>query len=238
MSASIEFRKAYTKRNLRGLYFSLVRYKTTIGLDRINKKTFENNINENINVIYRKIRKGTYKFTAYREKLILRGPQKLPRLVSIPTIRDKLTLRALFEVLHNVYGGQASFLHQIINEISITLKETLFDGILRLDVKDFYPSIDHAVLCKQIKKSIKKKEILECILKAIKNPTANKLESGNKRENSIGVPQGLSISNILANIYFFPIDNIFSKKSHIKYFRYVDDILILCKCENLDKIRT
>ncbi len=105
-------------------------------------------------------------------------------------------------------------------------------------MKDFYPSIDHAVLCKQIKKSIKKKEILECILKAIKNPTANKLESGNKRENSIGVPQGLSISNILANIYFFPIDNIFSKKSHIKYFRYVDDILILCKCENLDKIRT
>ena len=95
MSASGFYRKFFTKKHLRELYFSSVRFRAAVGIDKINRRAFENNIDENIDIIYRKVRNGTYKFTPYREKLISRGSKKLPRIVSIPTIRDKLTLKAL-----------------------------------------------------------------------------------------------------------------------------------------------
>jgi len=237
MSASIIFRKVFTKRKIKELYFSSIRYKSTSGIDKINRKVFEKNIDENIDIIYRKIKNGSYKFSPYREKLILRGSQKFPRVVSIPTIRDKLTLRALFEVLYHIYGSSSPFIHQIINEISLTLRVNLFDGVLRLDVKDFYPSINHEKLRRQIIKRIRKPEILQCIDNAIRQPTVQVSKRNENNRINKGVPQGLSISNILANIYFSQIDKKYSDKSNIRYFRYVDDILILGKCNELEMIR-
>jgi len=60
---------------------------------------------------------------------------------------------------------------------------------------------------------------------------------GKKSYQTKGVPQGLSISNILANIYMAPIDCKYSKKSSYKYYRYVDDILILCDCTATNSLR-
>ena len=148
---------------MRELYFSLVRFRAAVGVDKINRRAFENNIDENIGIIYRKVRNGTYKFTPYREKLISRGSKKLPRVVSIPTIRDKLTLKALYEVLHATYQNQTPFVHRIINEVSMVLGAKEYDGVSRLDVKDFYPSVDHLLLLEQIKKRIRKHELLMLI---------------------------------------------------------------------------
>ena len=168
MSASGLYRKIFTKKYLRELYFSSVRLRATVGIDKINRRTFENNIDENIDIIYRKVRNSTYKFTPYREKLISRGSKKLPRVVSIPTIRDKLTLKALYEVLQATYQNETPFVHRIINEISMVLDANEYDGVLRLDVKDYYPSVDHLLLLKQIKKRIRKYELLMLIANSTK----------------------------------------------------------------------
>lgn len=49
-----------------------------------------------------------------------------------------------------------------------------------------------------------------------------------------GVPQGLSISNILSSIYLHKIDQKFHKK--YRYCRYVDDILVICKSDEAQSI--
>ena len=49
------------------------------------------------------------------------------------------------------------------------------------------------------------------------------------------MPQGLSISNILANIYLNDFDKENNSKDDYKYFRYVDDIFILCNSEEKAK---
>ena len=134
MSASVRFRRIFTKTNLKDIYFSTVRYRSAVGIDNVNRRSFENKFEENIDVIYRKVRSGTYNFSPYREKLILRGRNKLPRLVSIPTIRDKLTLKSLYENLRQVYDEETPFVHQIINQISTSLSGNRYDGVLRLDV--------------------------------------------------------------------------------------------------------
>lgn len=70
---------------------------------------------------------------------------------------------------------------------------------------------------------------MDLIKKAIENPT---LPPNTKKKDrahfirNIGVPQGLSISNILAQIYLSTLDQEISKRQFL-YLRYVDDILIL-----------
>lgn len=227
MSVSTSFRSIFTKRNLRELYYSNVRYRSAVGIDRVSTKSFEKLLNHHIDVIYRKINNCTYKFTQYREKLFSRGRNKHPRVISIPTIRDKIVLKALFELLHSRYV-QGPFLHEIIKNVTNLYNSDNYNCFLRIDVKDYYPSINHTILQDIIRKKIKKKEILDLINLAIKTTTVSKPDGQNKKIEVIGIPQGLSISNILANVYMIPIDNKYGNKADYMYFRYVDDILILC----------
>ncbi len=89
---------------------------------------------------------------------------------------------------------------------------------------------------KILRKKIRKKEILSLTEKAIKNGTASTLKKREQYINEIGVPQGLSISNILAEIYFSDIDKKMKAINGIEYYRYVDDILILCKVDQINSI--
>jgi RNA-directed DNA polymerase len=51
------------------------------------------------------------------------------------------------------------------------------------------------------------------------------------------VPQGLAISNILASIYLTDFDNKHKDSSDYRYFRYVDDILVICNRKDINKIK-
>lgn len=44
-------------------------------------------------------------------------------------------------------------------------------------------------------------------------------------------PEGLSISNILADIYLSDLKELICNKFDVAFFRYVDDILILCQAD-------
>lgn len=237
MSASSEFKLVFQISKLKDIYFSSVKYNSAIGIDRINSKVFEKNLDQNISIIRNKSQNMSYVFSQYREKLISRGAHKIPRLISIPTLRDKLTLKALFRILTSVYGDESPFLHNVVNEVNNTILQKNFDCVLRLDVKDFYLSINHGLLQAQLSKRIKKKEIIHLITNSISQQTVNKGAGKNKACNFVGIPQGLPISNVLANIYMLPIDKKYKKRSSLKYFRYVDDILIFCKKNRNQQIR-
>nr|WP_282433866.1 reverse transcriptase domain-containing protein [Desulfosporosinus sp. I2] len=77
---------------------------------------------------------------------------------------------------------------------------------------------------------------MSLIVKAIRTPTISIPSSNGYEPNEKGVPQGLSISNILANIFLSNLDNKFAELLTCGYVRYVDDILILCKKVDYSKI--
>lgn len=237
MSASSEFKKIFQEDILEDIYFTSIKFKSAVGIDRVNAKSFESDLKNHISIICRKSLDGTYAFSKYREKLISRGAKRYPRVISIPTMRDKLALKALFEVLFSVYGSNSPYLHKIIDDVSRAMMEGKFDGVLRLDVKDFYPSIRHDLLLNQISKKIRKKEILHLVKDAISKQTVVKASSQKKIYNTTGMPQGLSISNILANVYMQPIDRKYQRRRSMLYFRYVDDILVLCKQKGIECIK-
>lgn len=234
MKASAAFRSAFTQKSLSSLYFSFVRYRGTIGLDGIKAECFEKEIDSHIRTIQARAREGTYSFTPYRARLVSKGPRKAPRILSIPTVRDKLLLRALMTVLGLVFSAHVHrrSLHGVIaklfHEIRAHTVAPRYDWFLRFDVINYYPSIKHELLYCELFRRIRKPEIRALLRKAVANPTKHDGDVVLPAIEDTGIPQGLSISNILADVYLDPLDREFGSRKDISFLRYADDLLILC----------
>ncbi|MGG0577521.1 reverse transcriptase domain-containing protein [Priestia aryabhattai] len=236
MSASTEFKKYYSLTHLDQVFNAFIKSNTALGIDKMTFKNFDDNKKQLLKLINKKVLSGTFKFTPYKEKLIIKSRSSYPRLISIPTIRDKLVLKSLHLVLSNTFADIKQPLPQ---ECIQGIKESIpnFSRFIKLDITNFYGTVKHGILMEKLKKRIKKPEILTLISKAITTPTVSSNgESKNLEVITQGVPQGLSISNVLANIYLHDLDVKFSNQSEIKYIRYVDDIIILCTESNFNTV--
>lgn len=224
--------------SLKDTYEVKIREKCTTGIDRINRDSFELRLEEYLSVIERKVADGSYTFTPYKQKLISKGPNKYPRVISIPTIRDKITLKTMQEILSSRFNEQISreLIHVTIQRVKDAISSCQYDYFLKFDIKDFYPSIDHRLLLRKVRKELKNRRVNVLVSAAIKTPTMSL--SSDKKANNKGVPQGLSISNILADIYLIDLDKSHGVAEDYQYFRYVDDILLLCKKERAVQIES
>lgn len=136
---------------------------------------------------------------------------------------DEKSLRTLLQM-----GISGNMMPQLVID-DITKKIPMYTHFIKLDVKSFYGSINHDKLIKIIKRKIHKAEIISIIWNAIRTEAllCPIKEKTVKKERILGVPEGLPISNTLANIYMQDIDIKYRNLDYISYYRYVDDILIL-----------
>jgi RNA-directed DNA polymerase len=212
-------------------------YSRATGIDNLDQYAFRAQLNEQIEILNRKASSGTYKFTKYKLKLVSKGRNKVPREISIPTIRDRIALRSLCNFLTDIYRDSVEFeLPQaIIKTVKCNLYSGQYDACIKLDVENFYPTIKHKELISRLGRKIRSPNIKQLILSAISSPTviASRLSD---RPNTIGVPQGLSVSNILAAIYLSNIDKRLKAMPNIEYYRYVDDILIFCNSSEANDV--
>lgn len=233
MTSSYKLFKCYFRlKTIKEVYGEKISKKATRGIDRIGIKKFNEIKNIELKIIFEKCNSGAYKYSPYVEKLQSKGRNKKPRLISVSTIRDRIVLYILKEILHEIFPEcvYRRLPNNYIKEIKEFYKDTAQNHIcyFKTDIKSFYDNIDHDILIKIIKSRVKSTKLLNLIKYSLKTPTVPinyKKKEKEKYKRTCGVPQGLSISNILANIYLMEVD---SKLQHIglKYIRYVDDILI------------
>lgn len=218
----------FSSANLLTLYEQKVSKSGAVGRDGVKRPQFKTILEQEVDLIARKVEEQSYRFTAYKQKLVSKGPNKYPREISIPTIRDRITLRTLCDLLAEVFfESKTQHTHKYIKAIGRLTKRVDKDtyGFLRIDVERFYPSINQELLLKKVRHRIRKPQLVSLIEKSIKTPTGKSNIDGN--ESLDGVPQGLSISNILASLYLQKFDQKHEKNKDYHYFRYVDDILII-----------
>jgi retron-type reverse transcriptase len=85
---------------------------------------------------------------------------------------------------------------------------------LKIDIKKFYPNIDHSILKQLLERKFKDKELLWLLNNII--------------DSADGVPIGNYLSQYFANFYLTYFDHWIKEEKRVKhYFRYADDIVIL-----------
>ncbi|WP_449389242.1 reverse transcriptase domain-containing protein [Chryseobacterium lineare] len=217
---------------LKDLYQTKIKKSKSKGIDKVSVQDFEKKLDENLNIIIRKVLNGTYTFSPYLEILKLKGRNKFPRMISIPTIRDKMVLLIIKEILHSLFNESVNrklpnnYIKDVKKYISNNQGEKFY---LKLDLEKFYDTINHEILLKKLKDQKVPVAIVSLIEKAITNITVPQNTKRNNYPNfkcDIGVPQGLSISNILAQIYLIEFDKVIQNRKYF-YQRYVDDILLI-----------
>lgn len=88
--------------------------------------------------------------------------------------------------------------------------------VLKLDIKKFYPSIDHDILKGIIRRKIKCKSTLKVLDEII--------------DSAPGVPIGNYLSQFFANLYLAYFDHEIKEELRVKhYFRYADDLVIFAE---------
>lgn len=231
----MEFSSFFSIESLTDTFNQRIAGSTIRGVDGTTVKKFQRELDSEIQLISERALAGKYKFSRYKEKLIVKSARSLPRQISVPSVRDALALRALCDYLAaNCPDRVPEPPHRYIKDISELIKDNPEDKcFVRLDIKNFYPTVCHNLLLNGLFKYGIDALALNLTTAAISSPTGkDAIGTQNKR----GIPQGLSVSNILASIYFKGFDNKWAKKQH--YFRYVDDILVICPKADSRKIMT
>ncbi|WP_213990391.1 hypothetical protein [Sodalis sp. dw_96] len=136
-----EYINFFTEEKLKSLYLEHVILSSATGIDNMSHKLLWPMLNDQLQIINRKVATGDYNFTKYKLKLISKGRSKSPREISIPTIRDKITLRALCEFLGEKFSDDLNFIlpQVFIKKIKKEMDENKYENFIKLDVKNFYP---------------------------------------------------------------------------------------------------
>ncbi len=223
---------------LKEFYLKYIKTKPNIvGVDKIGKVSYENKLFEYNSMIARKVLAGNYMVSKYRGVLIPKQPNKPPRTLAISTIKDRIVLSLIKDILQDFYykNAKQELIQSKIDRIKSEIEANKFDTYIKVDIIDFFPSIPHDILLNKLSTEGIDRRLCNIINKAIsKEIIFNGYIDDSYKTKKIGVPQGLPISNILAEIYMSEFDTMYLNNKDICYFRYVDDILILCKEEQVE----
>ena len=133
------------------------------GRDSLSPDKFLERYGKEFPMICQKCLGGTYRFSYYNEKLVLKGSNKKPRVLSIPTVRDRLVLGVLNDYLSDIFPDCVShdvpnsLIYQIDHYISTHHDKTLY--FLRTDFHDFYGTIYIQLLMDMISSRISDEKI-------------------------------------------------------------------------------
>jgi hypothetical protein len=226
------FKHLFSPEELNRVFEEKFAHSSGKGIDRLNGFQFGARAMYEFTVASRKCLDGSYRFSPYLEVLKTKGRGKAPRIIGIPTVRDRVVLCQLNRYLAELFPDRvprnvaATYVRRIAEELAEADPEGTW--ICTTDIKTFYDKIQRPRLLDVLGKRIDSKAALALVSHAIQTPTVPKntrrTRHADYREET-GVPQGLAISNILASIYMQPIDDAM-KEYGVAYFRYVDDVLM------------
>lgn len=109
MTVRKKFNKYFSTEYLKKVFTDHIVYSRATGIDNLDQYAFRAQLDEQVDIVLRKISAGSYRFTKYKLKLVSKGRNKIPREISIPTVRDRIVLRSLCDFLTDIYQGTIAF---------------------------------------------------------------------------------------------------------------------------------
>ena len=171
----------------------------------------------------------TYQPMLVRKKEIPKDGGTKVRVLSIPSIRDRVVQGALKLILEPIF--EADFqpgsygyrpkrtAHEAIDRVARGIVETK-TKIIDLDLRAYFDSVEHSLLLEKVAKRVRDDQVMR-LLKMILKATGKK-----------GVPQGGVISPVLSNLYLNEVDRMleqarkatrYKQYTAVQYARFADD---------------
>lgn len=206
------------------------------GIDGISILEFEKEKRKEILKLSEELKKGTWKPQPYMEIEVakIKNPDEIRKL-GMTAIRDKIVQHAIKSIIEpryekiflgNSYGyrpgkGATKAIRRVLAECH----KTQYKYVLRLDIDNFFDTIDHDILQKRLIATGTEPEIVRLIMLCIQ---MGKVKQGSREwvETEYGTPQGAVLSPILSNLYLHSFDQ-FAVSRNFPYVRYADDFLFL-----------
>ncbi len=219
------------------LAWNTVKAKGSVGgIDGISIMEFEKEKRKEIPKLAEELKAGTWKPQPYMEIEVAKtkNPEEIRKL-GMTAIRDKVVQHAIKSIIEpryekifigNSYGyrpgkGATKAIRRVLAECH----KTQYKYVLRLDIDNFFDTIDHEILQKRLIATGTEAEIVRLIMLCIKMGKV-KQNSLEWVETEYGTPQGAVLSPILSNLYLHSFDQ-FAVSKNVPYVRYADDFLFL-----------
>ena len=224
--------------SLRAIHKTMDKNKAS-GIDKVTKEKYEQNLEENLENLVKRMRIGSYRPNPTRRVYIPKETKGKMRPLGISSYEDKLVESAIAQILEQIYEPKfynESFgfrpnrnCHQAVREIIEMVQHRKTNNVVEADIRGFFDNVDHEWLMKMLRHDIADKRFLEVIEKFLK---AGIMENGKYLDSERGTPQGNGASPILANIYLhYVLDNWFDVivkrqcSGECYLIRYADDFV-------------
>lgn len=229
----------FTFNNLKEAHKELNSNKAS-GVDKITKKEYNSNLEENLSNLINKMKKFEYYPNPVKRVSIPKDNNKI-RHLGIPSYKDKIVQKVMVDILNNIY--ESIFLncsygfrpnrncHIALLEIYNLITNKNINYIVDTDINSFFDNINQDKLINMLKEVIKDKHFILYIRRFLK---AGIIDKEVLIQSKKGTPQGGLISPILANIYLhYVLDQWFESyikkqtKGECYLIRYADDFIML-----------
>lgn len=215
-----------------------------VGVDSQTAANYAQNLEDNLQSLFGRLKKGTYRAPPVRRIFIPKDGGKL-RPIGIPTFEDKVLQTAIRMLLEAVY--EEDFLecsygfrpgcsaHGALEAVRDGVMSMRGAWVIEVDIESFFDSIDHEHLRRVLDQRVSDGVVRRVLHKWLK---AGVMEEGQLRRPGSGTPQGGVISPLLANVFLHEVLDVwFVTKvqprlgGQAKLVRYADDFVVVCEQE-------
>jgi RNA-directed DNA polymerase len=223
---------------LRAAYWAL-EPKAAPGVDGVTWEDYGQDLEQNLRELHARVHRGAYRARPSR-RVYIPKPDGRQRPLGVASLEDKLLQRALVEVLNAVY--EADFLgfsygfrpgrkpHDALDALAAGIVGKKVNWVLDADFRDYFSSLDHRWLERFLEHRIADRRVLRLIQKWL---AAGVVERGSWTAFEEGVPQGASVSPLLANVYLHYVFDLWAhqwRRRHARgdmlIVRFADDFVV------------
>lgn len=180
----------------------------------------------NLQQLHTRLKEKTFKTSKYHIFKMITDNNKEREIFRLPYFPDRILHHAIMNVMEPIWVStftndtyaciKSRGIHLAMKRLKLVLKQDPEHTVycLKLDIRKFYPSVDHEVLKQILRRKIKDNDLLQLLDGIV--------------DSAPGLPIGNYLSQYMANLYLTPFDHWMKETRKVKYyFRYADDMVIL-----------